>query len=146
MTKLGPGWVCQPVVGVQPLHVAGSHVFCCTYRSESPFVLSFSCQELGSLTFESISPNVALASVVPTKPFAGVASTLPAYAESATATTTRPQAHLDFTCPPLRTRRPRRFESVRARRVAQQSQRRQPRAHRRRRSRSRPPECGSTGR
>jgi hypothetical protein len=30
ITRLGPGWVCQPVLGMHPPQVIGSHVFCWT--------------------------------------------------------------------------------------------------------------------
>ena len=51
MMKLGPGCVCQPVVP------PGCHVFCWTYRSESPFVWIFSDQDAGTVwTCEEISP------------------------------------------------------------------------------------------
>src|SRR5580765_668293 len=83
MTRLGPAWVCQPVVGTHP-QAMGSHVFCWTYRSDEPLVLIVS-RQCGLVVFEptceSIGPKVAIASVELTYPgisVAGVASAVPA--------------------------------------------------------------------
>src|SRR5438094_2797725 len=101
MTRLGPGWLCQP--NVPP----GTIVFCRTWRSVTPFVLIRACQKsvaVPALTSVFVVASMSLKRPIPmvvvVTPRGVVARTVPAYTATPAVQARRAQTHFLFMSPP----------------------------------------------
>src|SRR6266852_4181877 len=101
ITRLGPGWLCQP--NVPP----GAIVFCRTWRSETPFVLIRACQKsvavpelMSVFVVASMSSKRPTPIVVVVTRRGVVARTVPAYNAPPAAQARRAQSHFLFMSPP----------------------------------------------
>src|SRR5438552_1642429 len=108
ITKLGPGWLCQPKVP------PGAILFSRTWMSVAPVVV-ICALHAPILPFVSMAPNLPIPNTVGFTPEGGVASTAPAYTAVPRTTAREAHANFDLISPPSRPRLSRRRQRHRPR-------------------------------